>query len=867
MEWLRRFVDISRTPWRSDSGTTITIVECSNYIRFPTTLWATTAAKMSDQNTIRLLRVFLGSPGDLIAERRRAHQVVDEVNRTIARQVGIHVILVGWEDTLPGAGRPQELINIDVDQCNIFLGMLWKRWGTPPGGEDGFTSGFEEEFERASRRRRETSEPQIWLAFKKVDSESRGDPGPHLQRVLAFRTKQEQAREVLFKEFSDVDDWERQLREWLSTFVLQEGLRARNAITLTEQGTTVPIPEVPDSRKATEIGEAEEALPKELLELTTLLAQATQDGTTTYLARFFEASEFEVIRLALVSKAWLSSRFTNELLTTHELNTLYRYRESLRLLSPENELVHRSLIADTSDVVPGWYYFVNMDGSTLSRFLFQYVQDDSIPAVKLGAIELLELARLGPSTSDDRAALVLAIGSEEAMVSQAALDYLGAVGVTEDLSLLDAASIAEFVSKSQTAQNARARILIRANAEDPAVAIPSPLLGMNTALIEEIKGNAARLSAPALREGLSHGDRSIRRVAAEELIRRNAIEPEDLRRLLDDPSLRVREVALMRLLDLGEVSITPEIVRAKLATKSAGMLSGFGQERVNTDAVLAAAYKQLPNAQLEDARSWYQADGSIAYGQRALQLGDQGLSEVRSDIEDSFATRRHVSREAIRLKYGELAEPSLANYNRLDAFIEQNFRSAAIEVIAANGHAEDVRFARDELDRGGARLLENGLSAAIETLLQHGSPTDAENLIKLATSSYGRAKRRAADVAAALDEKGAVRTLLASDDPELVNAGFRAIWDKDWREHRATAEALLKSEKPDTRRAAIAYLIHHLDRASLQEILDGYISHGMYFYNVVCWLDRALCAPEPLRAPYLSRLRETVFRLSHSIFE
>jgi hypothetical protein len=61
-----------------------------------------------------VLKIFIGSPGDVQTERKKAREVVDRLNRHFARYLGIYVELRGWEDTLPGSSRPQQLINEDV---------------------------------------------------------------------------------------------------------------------------------------------------------------------------------------------------------------------------------------------------------------------------------------------------------------------------------------------------------------------------------------------------------------------------------------------------------------------------------------------------------------------------------------------------------------------------------------------------------------------------------------------------------------------------------------------------------------------------------------------------------------------------------
>ena len=88
---------------------------------------------MSD--TVRIVRVFLASPGDLGEERKLANDAVEEINKHIAPYLGFHVELKGWEDTLSGRGRPQEIINKELDVCELFIGMIWKKWGTPPDKE------------------------------------------------------------------------------------------------------------------------------------------------------------------------------------------------------------------------------------------------------------------------------------------------------------------------------------------------------------------------------------------------------------------------------------------------------------------------------------------------------------------------------------------------------------------------------------------------------------------------------------------------------------------------------------------------------------------------------------------------------------
>jgi len=178
---------------------------------------------------------FLASPSDVRAERETAFQVVESVNRSIRNATGWEVELLGWEESLPGAGRPQDLINPDLDRSQLFIGILWRRWGIPTGQ---YTSGFEEEFERAQRRNRDTGVPEIWMYLKAIPSDALEDPGPQLERVLAFRRKLEETGNLLWKEFNHTEQWETLFSEAMTGYVVKQAIDGIRE-PLNEQGLTL----------------------------------------------------------------------------------------------------------------------------------------------------------------------------------------------------------------------------------------------------------------------------------------------------------------------------------------------------------------------------------------------------------------------------------------------------------------------------------------------------------------------------------------------------------------------------------------------------------------------------------------------------
>jgi hypothetical protein len=133
-------------------------------------------------NTRKVVKVFLASPGDLAYERNAAKSVVDEINELLADEFGYQIELVGWEDTVSVYGRPQATIDRELERCELFVGLMWKKWGTPPDTKGAYSSGFEEEFETSVHRRAKENRPEISLLFKKIDPGFLSDPGEDLKK-------------------------------------------------------------------------------------------------------------------------------------------------------------------------------------------------------------------------------------------------------------------------------------------------------------------------------------------------------------------------------------------------------------------------------------------------------------------------------------------------------------------------------------------------------------------------------------------------------------------------------------------------------------------------------------------------------------
>ena len=184
------------------------LARAASNLRAPSGAW-----KLRDE---RVIGVFLASPSDLEPERNRLEEVVEELNRTWGRSLSIRLDLVRWETHgYPGIGKDaQDVINQQLpDDYDIFVGLMWGRFGTPTGRAG---SGTEEEYLRALERFRSNPEQmKVMFYFKDAPlSPSSIDPD-QLKKVQSFRRSLGEAG-TLHWSFTSMEDFASFLRIHLS---------------------------------------------------------------------------------------------------------------------------------------------------------------------------------------------------------------------------------------------------------------------------------------------------------------------------------------------------------------------------------------------------------------------------------------------------------------------------------------------------------------------------------------------------------------------------------------------------------------------------------------------------------------------------
>jgi hypothetical protein len=141
---------------------------------------------------LRLVKIFLASPGDVKMERTAVDTVIAELNPTIAREKGIVFQVTRWErDTYPAYGSdPQSIVNRqigDMAEHELFVGIMWNRLGTKTPRAD---SGTVEEFERACDAQKQNGNPEIWFYFRDaVTGPANAQAIEQRDKVLDFKNR------------------------------------------------------------------------------------------------------------------------------------------------------------------------------------------------------------------------------------------------------------------------------------------------------------------------------------------------------------------------------------------------------------------------------------------------------------------------------------------------------------------------------------------------------------------------------------------------------------------------------------------------------------------------------------------------------
>lgn len=195
---------------------------------------------------IRLVRVFVSSPGDVKAERELLDEVIGSINRVEGQASGVRLELVKWETSVvPRIGPPpQDVVDAQTPQYDIYLGIMSSRFGTPT---DKHGSGTEQEFRDAVARWGKVGQP--WILFYFNDQPPLSRKPAEVQQYLQVCTFREELQSMgIVGSYSGVrgsrDGFYEQVHEHLRQLV-QTHLQPSKPAKRTKDSQAKPKPATP----------------------------------------------------------------------------------------------------------------------------------------------------------------------------------------------------------------------------------------------------------------------------------------------------------------------------------------------------------------------------------------------------------------------------------------------------------------------------------------------------------------------------------------------------------------------------------------------------------------------------------------------
>jgi hypothetical protein len=812
---------------------------------------------MSD--TRHLIRVFLASPGDLTEERRAAKSVVDDFNSLWADEFGYQLELVGWEDTVAVFGRPQATINRELEHCELFVGLMWKRWGTPPDTTGRYTSGFEEEFRTSIERRTREGRPEISLFFKDIPAEFLRDPGDDLKKVLAFRGEIIAKKTLLFETFTETREFERKLFRCISAYVRRRTREDR------EGAPNLAQAPASDGRN---LSESEAGGTRK----TPLSAQGA-----TFLRDFLSRLEVsdaaervspaDVARFRLLSSAVASQGNDEPSLGVHDANLLFHNRGNFDFGPAElHALLARGLEHFSNENVPAWHWLAAVGGFERSTLQMSSLVGASA-ARRSGALRAMTILRQDIPTGEDveRSWFVDSWLTKDAPapVRLAALTYLAECGISADLAALRD----EFDRGDSQTTSAAAEAILKIGLRDSRQNAVLSLYDLQattvrTDVVNTIFADGAGVDSSILLRGLEDRNADVRIAAAAILRRRRALPEETADKLLSDSNPQVRYEALCSLRDSGRL-ITSDQARAvlvrrpvpdifRLRSEGEKQLSAFEYERLAS----------LPDRELETLAKSGPISSADAYFVLAERQFAKYATALRNDIDDQYASEFLCHLQEVGTAVGEGHE-LIAQWRALGDFTRKQETRRALDVICHKGLPEDLPRVRKALGTGFVDFS----SADIEFLRRLGEWAD----IPLITEAV---KRPVA---------GRTSTLLTPDSGEKYQVGARALYSlgrsrlpellalpmrhellvqliinipsSAFRQlDDAPIELLLRSEHDAVRKIAAVKSVAVLGSKRVARLLSRHISSDQYYYNIVHWLDLGASAPARMASKSAARI-------------
>ncbi len=724
-------------------------------------------------------------------------------------------------------------------------------WGTPSG--DGNKTGFEEEFARSFEKYKKTGSPDMWLFFKEVEPVRRSDPGEQLQKVMAFRSAQIEAKELLFKEFKDARDW----REMVESRLIRLAFRLIRS--KSGENAAVQSRSAPQSQAYRD--EATGGTPKpqsksgkaftSLAETLKIALTRIEAGKLLVFGNSEPLQPSDAARLLLFAATNYDWHEQRSLLGTHEINSVYWHRQALALTNQERTLLIRTVLLDNSLTKPGWFWLHYW--KVPLRQLFSYlIEANTGHLVQVAAIELATRIKfpLNKAVGKQGKQITRILQNTNEQVRLAGLNYLSQNGTSHEIQ--DVVGLLADSDKGVRINAERTKRVIELRMDpDGKLRRSLQLSGLfDEETILALSPYLRKVLPETLQLAMKHPSGAVRSLAARELLARGLVAKELAQRMIQDEGKQVRECGYLALIRIGEL---PDQKRVHESLDTAYWSPDVpAWNKGNAEIVLQEAFENLPLVALWERVYALSDDSPLALRAIGRKFYNESAAQIRAEVSDDFAARAKLANEKQSVQsYGlSFLGTPLGGVN-IES-VRDKLCTIALQLVADHPLFADRELFLNCLVVHSAKL--EPTMECLRGLASVGKPEDRLNLSPFldSTNSLHQAAAARAYLLLSPNLLSAAKELLSV--PNALERTWTVIafaLNRRERKMWSVLEMLLNHDDENIRRWVAYFAVSMLTRKQIVKLLNHYLAKGPYFYNVVTILDRALYAPPVIRRVYL----------------
>lgn len=804
--------------------------------------------------------VFLAYISDVEDEVNATKDIVESINRGL-EPLGIELDLRTWKDVPAEFGNPQQQINRELpEKCDVFIGVVYKKWGTPTGQSD---CGFREEFDIVERRYNKKGEPTILLYAKTVKEEDiTDDEKEDFNKIKDFKKEIINKQKGFLIQFNTTDKWKDIIRDRLTRYVSDKHMLSSKLIT------------EPQSSQAIASVEKYEAIEKVK---TSKEIQVLIDDLVEYkhkIEKINNIEDFKKIRLFLLSSALFYGTNLYEILGNHEIHLFYLHRENIKPTGLEAKLIFRTIIADRQNLKTGWFWLKNIKDTILRDYAVKRLINDANKDVRHGTIIFMDKFWQKKYRNE----LLNAISDNEDEIKIKALDICASRGDESYLKTIEAHLSDTNKDVAQSAWAAKFAILARTNAEVAIIFLQESEnnSGFYIFYLEKIKD---KISESKLRELISHTDSTVKVFAYKQLLLRGLLSTDETRLFLNSEDTEQRKLSYFLLIERGE-KFDVKSVWEDWPSEPKGLLMFWNYEQ--RELIIKKIYEGYEKEKLMSEINWISPTGHLAFFSYGVRYFDEFRNQLYRDIDENFKRVKEQYIENLKLDQRRIIKESLskdpklsnldtsvidltiekilqnrikehlAEVDKLDKLIMNQFILAALNILTLKGTTKSLEYARKYANSNDKDIQH----LVVQIIAKYGNAEDVPALIKIAFDNYGSTRLEAVKYALKFSglDKTVIIQFLESGEKEIIKTLLS--YDLEVKSYALVEDAkkLLMDKTDDIRLYALSYLANILTSKKLDTLLKTYLAGTTYYYNVICWLDRILSAPFKIKKTYKQEL-------------